>query len=88
VSFQGQDVHVTDPALLSAFANLSAVGILGYWLIFSLPAMLSAFDQAHTTMIVKLLSDHAAERLATGMQVEQLINSMDRLREAVEKSHG
>ena len=53
-----------DVQIASALANLSAVGILGYWLIWGLPHTLRQIDESHDKIVSMLVESNRRDREA------------------------
>lgn len=68
-----------DPSYVNAFANLSAVGILGYWLIFGLPKMLKDHTSAMLSIVKLVMQGHEQDREGFKSRAELLQAAIDRL---------
>ena len=66
-------------SFVAAIANLGAVGIMGYWIMWGLPHTLRQIDASHERITSQLIYTMRDERARANELLGRLSGSMDRL---------
>lgn len=72
-----------DPVWVNAVANLSAVGILGYHLLWGLPRILDAAAASWKSILSDVLTDQKSERQIADQRADRLTDAVDRLAQGI-----
>ncbi len=74
-----EEPDVGEVQVVSAIANLSAVGILGYWLIFGLPSTLRQINEGHDKIVQQMIESNRRDREAGFASLEKMSESIHEL---------
>jgi hypothetical protein len=72
-------VPLVDVSLANALANLGAVAILGYWLIFGLPNTLKQINDAHKDIVGQMIISNQTDRDRTYAAMQSLAQALEKL---------